>query len=288
MNTRPLDGRVALVTGAGRGLGREFARWLAAAGAHVVACARTQSDLDALAEELGPEAMTEPCDVADAASVHALVERALARFGRVDIAIANAAILGPVGGIDAVEPAAWAQTLQVNVAGTAAVARAVIPHMRRAGFGRIVTMSGAGAGGPNLPDRVSAYVASKGAVMLLTEVLAKELPAGVTVNSIAPGAVPTGFMQEVVDKGRGTAGDALFDSVRQQLDAGMPDLEPLRALLLYVVSDEAEWCTGRCLSARWDPPDSLRAAVASELVDGDRWRLRRIDEDLYGTRRGPA
>jgi 3-oxoacyl-[acyl-carrier protein] reductase len=209
------------------------------------------------------------------------VQRAVQRFGRLDVAVANAAILGPVGAIDRIDAREWSNTLAVNVGGTAAVVRAVLPTMMAQGAGRILTMSGGGVGGPHLPSRLSAYVASKGALMLLTEALALELPDGVTINAIAPGAVPTGFMDEVLEVGRDVAGAALFDSVQS---TSMPDLEPLRELALYLASDEAGWLNGRCLSARWDPPSSLRAVSAAGVAPS-RYRLRRIDEDLYADRK---
>ena len=281
-----LHGRVALVTGAGRGLGREMARWFAEAGASVVICARTPGGIDALAAELetqGTEVLAATCDVADPDDVEQLVHAALARFGRIDIAVANAAVLGPVGPIGDLDPREIAHTLTVNVAGVAALVRSVVAPMAAQGFGRILTMSGGGVGGPGLPARVSAYVASKGAVMLLTEALALELPDGITINSVAPGAVPTGFMDEVVQAGPEIAGVALFATVQATT---MPDLTPLRDLVLYLVDSDAAWLTGRCLSARWDPPQALEAARVAG-VTAARYRLRRIDEDLYEDRSGP-
>jgi NAD(P)-dependent dehydrogenase (short-subunit alcohol dehydrogenase family) len=284
MPAAPLAGRVAFVAGAGRGIGRQLASWFAAAGADVVACSRSDDELRSLAadiERAGGRALAEPCDVTDLPALSALVERAVDRFGRIDVAVANAAILGPVGSIDTVDAGEWQRTLTLNVAGTAAVVRAVLPVMTAQRHGRILTMSGGGVGGPNIPARLSAYVASKAAVMELTEALALEMPDGVTVNSIAPGAVPTGFMGEVLDAGPDVAGAALFESVRS---TAMPDLEPLRELVLYLASDEAGWLNGRCLSARWDPPHVLRELAASGVAPS-RFRLRRVDEDLYGDRK---
>src|SRR5262249_6825415 len=151
--------------------------------------------------------------------------------------VANAAVLGPVGAIHNVTASEWAETLRINVVGTAAVVRAVVPSMTTRGFGRIVTLSGAGVGGPQPADHVSAYVASKAAVVALTESVAAELPVGVTINAVAPGAVPTGFMAGVLEAGPELAGTTLFEAVR---NTAMPDLSPLRELLLYVVSDEAQ------------------------------------------------
>jgi NAD(P)-dependent dehydrogenase (short-subunit alcohol dehydrogenase family) len=277
----PLAGRVALVAGAGRGIGREIAGWYSAAGADLVVCARTGDGISALADEVranGGRVVADVCDVVDASAVEALVERSMVAFGRIDIAVANAAILGPVGQIDQVPHDEWVRTLGVNVGGTVSLLRAVLPAMKERGFGRVLTLSGGGVGGPNLPDRVSAYVASKAAVVVLTEALALELPPGVTINAIAPGAVPTGFMDGVLAVGPEVAGAALFDAVRS---TSMPDLEPLRELALYLASDEAGWINGRCLSARWDSPGAL-SGLADAGVSSSRFRLRRIDEDLYG------
>ena len=99
-------------------------------------------------------------------------------------------------------------------------------------------------------------MASKAAVVALTEVLAMELPAGITINAVAPGAVPTTFMREVLDVGPALAGQELVDTVEH---TAMPDLGDLRRLLLYLVGGDAGWLTGRCLSARWDDPAALSA-----------------------------
>src|SRR5690606_11349368 len=102
------------------------------------------------------------------------VRRARDELGRIDIAVANAAVLGPVGPVADTSASAWANAIDINVCGTANVVRSVLPAMAGAGHGRIVTLSGGGVGGPNVADRVGAYVASKGAVMLLTEALSYE------------------------------------------------------------------------------------------------------------------
>jgi NAD(P)-dependent dehydrogenase (short-subunit alcohol dehydrogenase family) len=259
-----------------------MAGWLAGAGANVVVCSRDADDVAATVAELqasGYSALGRACDVSRADDVEALVAMGFAAFGRIDVAIANAAVLGPVGLVEQTDADAWRHAIDVNVVGVANVARAVAPIMRRGGWGRIVTMSGGGLGGPRPAERTSAYVASKAAVVVLTEVLALELDGtGTTVNAVAPGAVPTTFAREVLEVGAERAGPELYATV-----ASMPpaDLAPLRRLLMFLLSDESSWLSGRCLSARWESPDTLRAESAN-VVGSSRFKLRRIDEALYG------
>jgi 3-oxoacyl-[acyl-carrier protein] reductase len=279
---RPLVGRVALVTGAGRGIGRSIAGWFAEAGADVALAARTASEVERAASEIeanhGVLAMHVSVDVGDAAAVASLASRVEAEFGHIDIAVANAAILGPVGTVSDVDADRWLDTLRINVGGAFHMIRAVVPGMTARRSGRILTLSGAGIGGPRLPERLSAYVASKAAVVAFTEVVAKELPPGVTINAVAPGAVPTTFMHEVLDQGPEVAGDDLYQTVANTPHA---DDSALKELVLYLASSDSEWLSGCCLSARWDRPDTLRK-LRDAVPTSSRLRLRRIDEDLFG------
>jgi NAD(P)-dependent dehydrogenase (short-subunit alcohol dehydrogenase family) len=152
--------------------------------------------------------------------------------------------------------------------------------MVAAGAGSIVNLSGGGIGGPGVPPRASAYTSSKAAVAVLTETLAGELAGtGVRVNAVAPGNTPTGFMREVLAVGPDRAGSALFETARSQ-DREHPEPIGLEAMVLFLLSDDAAWVTGRLLSARRDPIDSLVARRAV-IERSSLYRLRRIDADLY-------
>jgi NAD(P)-dependent dehydrogenase (short-subunit alcohol dehydrogenase family) len=194
--------------------------------------------------------------------------------------INNAAVLGPVGRVDAVEVDSWLHAIAVEVGGVVAVTRAFVSQMRNAGGGRIVNLSGGGIGGPALQPRVSAYTASKAAVGVLTEVLAGELATdGITVNAIAPGPQPTTFGDDILRVGPDIAGPELYAAtLRNQESRGC--IDAFLELVDFLLQDEASWLTGKLLSARWDRVDDLRGR-RNELVGTSLLTLRRIDGELF-------
>jgi NAD(P)-dependent dehydrogenase (short-subunit alcohol dehydrogenase family) len=276
-----LRGKAIVVTGAGRGIGRAVAVELATRGAELVLCARTQSDLDDTARVITDArrvaARPHAIDVGDFDAVARLAQRCAEELHVVGL-VNCAGILGPVGRLDTVDMAEWLDAVNVNLAGTAAMCAAFAPQMRDAGGGSIVNFSGGGIGGPRLPGRISAYTASKAAVVVLTESLGAELaPLGVRVNVVAPGPIPTTFMRAVLDGGPDVAGTALYEqTVRQRETAA--DIAPLHALIAYLLSSESAHITGRFLSAQWDDVTGLDPAA----VSGSRFTLRRIDGALFG------
>jgi SDR family mycofactocin-dependent oxidoreductase len=200
----PLDGQVAVVTGGARGQGRSHALALAAAGARVVVCdvpgpfstvpyrLASTGDLDEtvrLVSQAGGQALAVPGDVRRGADVAALVETAVSRFGRVDIAVANAGI-ATHGRLWELSDDAWRETLETNLTGVFLTLRAVVPPMRQRGYGRIVVISSLG-GRSGLPN-MAHYAATKWGVIGLAKSLALELVGdGITVNVVCPTTVRT-------------------------------------------------------------------------------------------------
>jgi 3-oxoacyl-[acyl-carrier protein] reductase len=213
-------------------------------------------------------------DASDPAAAAAAVARAEAELGGVSVLVNNAGVYGPIGPVEDNDWDEWTQALAINLLGTVAFCRAAVPGMRRRGYGKIVNLSGGGATAP-LP-RFSAYAASKAAVVRFTETLAEELKdAGVDVNAIAPGALNTRLLDEVLAAGPDRTGAAFYERALKQRDDGGAPLEKGAALAVFLASAASDGISGRLLSAVWDDWAGLpekRAALAS----GDVYTLRRI------------
>lgn len=278
--TGELAGRAAIVTGASRGLGLVIAEAFVAAGADLMICAREAAALEAararLLERAQPaqRVLARTVDVADREQVFALVAHTLSALPHFSILVNNAGVYGPKGRIDTVSAADWEQAIQINLLGSVWMSAAVTPHFRARGYGKIIQLSGGGATAP-MP-RLSAYAASKAAVVRFAESLALELQHdGIDVNSIAPGALNTRLLDEVLAAGPERVGDAFYDkALRQKQDGGAP-LEQGAALAVFLASAASDGISGKLLSALWDPWHDLPEHHAA-LQGSDVYTLRRV------------
>ena len=193
MNKR-LEGRVAIVTGGGHGIGRAYARRLADEGAKVVIAEIDESAACGVADELtsaGFEAIAVRTDVADPASVAAMAQAAVSRFGRIDVLVNNAAIFATIpmsrAPFDEIAVEEWDRMMSVNLKGAWLAARAVIPQMRKQGYGKIINIS-SGTALKGSPSRIH-YVTSKAGILGFTKTLANEVGEdNICVNCVAPGS----------------------------------------------------------------------------------------------------
>ena len=269
----------ALITGGSQGLGKVIASHFLAEGARVVICSRNETELQAARDELagkfpGSVILSRPCDVASEAQVNALVNFTLEEFGSLDALVLNAGVYGPMGDTESVSLEEWRRAMDINLFGVLLPCRAVIPHFKKAARGKIVVLSGGGATNP-LPQ-ISAYAASKAAVVRLMETLAEELRKfNVDVNAIAPGALATRLVDEVLAAGPEKVGAAFYEKNKVWKEKGATPLELGAALAVWLASEASNGITGKLISAQWDPWKTL-PEHREELAKSDIYCLRRI------------
>ena len=235
-----VDGKVALVTGAGKGIGAGCAIGLAEAGADLVLASRTESDLESVAgavRERGRRALVVPTDVTDAEQRVHLVEAAMAEYGRLDILVNNAGGWLPRPFLQTSERNLEA-ALRFNVTTAFVLSQLAVPHMVAGGGGAIVNISSRSAS--MVQPAFTAYAASKAALSMLTRAMAPELAPKVRVNAIEVGGVETAGLATVLTD----------DSIREQLEGNTPmhrvgQPEDIAAAVLYLVSDASSWVTGK-------------------------------------------
>jgi 3-oxoacyl-[acyl-carrier protein] reductase len=284
----PLTGRSAIITGANQGLGRAIATAYVEAGASVLLVARTDDLLAQVAQDLKKHTRGQgqvvnhlAADVSLPESCSAIVRTARATLPGITALVNNAGIYGPMGRVEDNDWEAWTRAIGINLYGTVLMCRAVLPHFRAQGYGKVINLSGGGATSP-LP-RMSAYAAAKAAVVRFTETLAEEArDARIDVNAIAPGALNTRLLDEVLAAGPDKVGAAFYQrSLKQREDGGAP-LEKGAALAVYLATAASDGITGRLLSAVWDDWQGL-ASKRDRLAKSDVYTLRRIvPEDREG------
>lgn len=273
-----LNGKVALITGGGRGIGRAIAERYAVEGCRISLMARTRTELARVAEAIekktGQPVLHLTADVGSEEAVRQAVQQTTQALGRIDILVNCAGIVGPVGPLAEINGAAWIQAIQINLTGTFYGIKAVVPIMQRQGAGTIINFSG---GGALLPSPFfDAYSVAKAGVVRLTENLALELKAaGIFVCAIAPGAVNTRMFDDMMAAGEAKVGSEIWQSLLQRKAAGGDSLDEPVALAVYLATEEAAWANGRVVSAKWDPWRTL-AEHRGEIIQSDLYTLRRI------------
>ena len=234
--------KVALVTGAARGIGRAIALLLAREGANVVVVDIDQAAVQSLADEIeqmGREAIGARVDISESSEVERMVEAALSRFGRIDILVNNAAIIRR-GSFLEHSREDWEQVLKVNLGGTYNCTRAVVPHMVKQGSGKIVNVTSV-AGKVGDITAAPSYGTSKGAVNTFTKSLARDLASkGINVNAVAPHAIETDMSREwPAEKRR-----AVIEAIPLKR-MGKP--EDVAEAVAFLASDAASFITGEIM-----------------------------------------
>jgi 2-dehydro-3-deoxy-L-rhamnonate dehydrogenase (NAD+) len=243
MNRIDLEGRVAIVTGGGSGLGLATVARLRQSGADVTAWDRDADGLERAQSSLG--IATAQVDIADPDSVDRAVAAVMSRHGRIDILVCSAGILGSYGPAADYPIEEWRRIIDVNLTGTFLTCRAVLPAMTRQGYGRIITVSSSGGkdGYPMLP----AYVAAKAGVIGLSKSIGKEVAGqGIVVNCVTPGIMNTPM---------GAPAEGRMDeATRQQLLATIPvgrvgEPEEVASLITWLASEDCSYSAGAVFDA---------------------------------------
>jgi NAD(P)-dependent dehydrogenase (short-subunit alcohol dehydrogenase family) len=247
-----LSGKVALITGAGRGIGAATARVFAAAGANVALASRTASEIETLAAEIGPAALPLPCDVANWVEVEAAVAKVVATFGSLDVLVNNAGTIAPMALLTDAEPDAWGRAVDVNLKGVFHGMRAALPVMLAQESGTILNISSGAAHGP--VEGWSAYCASKAGAFMLTRMGHNEVGAsGIRVLGLSPGTVATDMQRVIRASGIGPV-------AQLEWSAHIPPEWPARTLL-WMCSPDADDFLGTDVSLR-DPVIRARVGLA--------------------------
>lgn len=236
-----LSGKVAIVTGASRGIGQSIAETLAQAGAKVVIASRKQDDLDKAAasiKEKGGEALPVAAHTGKKDTLTALVQKTMDTYGRLDILVNNAATNPHFGTLLDAEDSLWQKTIEVNIMGNVWLCQAAVPHMRSGGGGKIINI--ASIVGLNPGRFQGIYSATKAAIISLTKTLAMELGSeNIQVNAIAPGLVQTKFAQVLWES------ESMMEVVQTRTPLGrIGQPEEIAGLALWLASPASSFTTG--------------------------------------------
>jgi len=276
-----LRGKVAIVTGASQGFGLAVARQFVVEGASVAICARDAILLEEVCLELAKattqgeqKVVSFAVDVSKKDEVEDFVQQVVQDLGRVDILVNNAGVYGPMGEIETIDWNEWVQAIEINLFGSILMSRAVLPYLKGQRSGKIIQLSGGGATNP-MP-RLSAYAVSKAGIVRFVETLAEEVREfGIDVNAIAPGALNTRLLEEVLQDGPEKVGEGFYQKSLQQKESGGASLEIGVGLAVFLGSSASDGITGKLISGLWDNwsewPQHLE-----ELQQSDVYALRRI------------
>lgn len=269
---------VCLITGASRGLGRVLSQYFWHQGWNLILVARNKQGLIEIIRSLGERkdqsADAIVADLTDPGGAVRVIEEARSLVQTLDVLINNAAIQGAVGSLWENDWDKWLETLQVDLLAPVALCRMVASWMLDNGGGSIINLSGGGAAGPRA--NFSAYATAKAGLVRFSETLAEELkPYNVRVNCIAPGAMRTAMLEEIVAKGEKAAGKKEYEMAVRVLREGGESMWRVAELCHFLSSDVGAGITGKLISAVWDDwerwPEHL-----NELRAGDVYTLRRI------------
>lgn len=272
-----LEGKNAVITGANRGLGKAIATEFVKQGANVLICARDVPLLIKTIKELsayGTDVFACKTDVSNERDLNKLYNTSMSYFDKVDILVNNAGIQGAKGLIEETKWNEWLETINTNLLSVVYLCKLFIPHFKNNKSGKIINISGGGAANPRA--YFSAYAVSKVGVVRFTETIAEELKDyNIDCNSVAPGALNTRLLDEVLSAGPDKIGRDAYNKFLKQKEQGGSSMENAAKLCSFLASPSTNGITGKLISAAWDDWKNL-TNHKQELKDTDVYTLRRI------------
>jgi NAD(P)-dependent dehydrogenase (short-subunit alcohol dehydrogenase family) len=276
-----LKNKNIIITGGSQGLGKEIAKYCLIEGASVAICARDTKTLNEAYNELqqykqqNQTFISKDADISNNEESRGFVRYCIDHFRKIDVLINNAGIHGSKNTIDDPEfdYENWINAISVNLIGTVNMCLAVVPYLKQNRHGKIINLSGGGATSP-MPG-MSAYASSKAAIVRFTETIALELKRyNIDVNAVAPGAMNTRLLDDVLNNGNGKVTNEYYDKLLRQKETGGTPLSVGAELCVYLASDESDGITGKLISAVWDDWKNLHKYLKE--LDSDIYTLRRI------------
>ena len=271
-----LKDKVSIITGGSGGIGKAIAAAFAREGSSLVLVSRTGTELENTRRELtNSHSKVEiyRADVSREEAVEGLLNYTLDKFGTVDILVNCAGIQGPIGLITDIDEKEWFDTIKINLYGTFLCIKAVLPIMMDKRSGKILNFSGGGAVSPR--PRFSAYGTSKAGVVRLTETLAGELKEyNIGVHAIAPGAVNTKMLEQVLAAGEKAGREEMAKALKQKREGGVPPPK-VAELAVFLASGRSDGLSGRLISLPWDNWTAIPQHLP-DIMSSDIFAMRRI------------
>ena len=280
MKEVPLHNKIAIITGGSEGLGFEIAKKFILAGASIAICSRNKNNLKSAKFKLkkllnkNQKLLTISADVSKEKDVAKVIKMTIQKLGNCSILVNNAGIYGPKNKIEKTNWKEWKKTIEINLFGSVLMCRGLVDCFKKLKYGKIIQLSGGGATSP-LPY-LSAYAASKAAVVRFAETLAKEVAEyNINVNSIAPGPLNTKMLDEIIKAGPDKVGlDTYNKSIDQKKSGGSP-LSKASDLAVFLASPQSDGITGKLISAIWDKWEDWPKYI-NKITNSDVYTLRRI------------
>ena len=269
--------KVIIVTGGSGGIGRSVATFFAEEGAKVIVVARNAVEIKKTVREIGNRGgkiFGIKTDVSKKRDVKKTVSQVLKKFKTVDVLVNCAGVQKPIGPFAETKLEEWKKNVEINLLGTVTFCHEVLPVMMKRKKGKIINFSGGGA--TSSRPNFSAYAVAKTGVVRFTEILAEEVRHyNIQVNAVAPGAVNTRMLAEVLKAGR-RAGSKEFDEATERQKKGGTPPELAAKLVLFLASPKSDGLTGRLISAVWDSWQKWNRKDIKEILNSEKFTLRRI------------